>query len=210
MEVASPPPAPATLPPPPRPPAAAREIPHPAPHLMTRNTLAATPLRAMRQPSRTANSQKALDRSPGPDAVNPVERASYSTNAPPPTASTISEEGRSPVFARLVNETCIGATYLDSTSQTLRHYNPVQARFYRGPGDAPWVTFSFARQKPTDLPVTIKGSEIKFTTTFGMIYTLWPSPNMLLPPRYHRLTGSAEHPLNGTTEVACGKSNHPL
>jgi hypothetical protein len=199
-EVASLPPPPSTSPPP------------RAPHPTTRNRLTAPPSRTMRQPNRTANNQGVLDQSPGPEAVDSVRAPSYSTKGPDPTPGAAGEGGQSPLFKRVVNETCRG-TYLGAGAggfpAQVRTY-AVQAHFYRGPDDAPWVTFYFVAQKPADLPVTIRGSEIKFTSTYGAIYTLWPSHNVLLPPRYHRLTGSTEHPRGGTIDFACGESNHPL
>jgi hypothetical protein len=89
-------------------------------------------------------------------------------------------------------------------------FYPIQAHFWRGHDDAPWVTFNFATQQPADLPVTIKGSEIKFTSARGEIYTLSPSPNALLPPRFHHLTGSSERPPGGTIDLACAASTRPL
>ena len=50
----------------------------------------------------------------------------------------------------------------------------------------------------------VSGSEIKFTSTGGTNYTLSLSDNMMLPARYHRLTGSARQPYDGTVDVACG------
>jgi hypothetical protein len=43
----------------------------------------------------------------------------------------------------------------------------------------------------------------QFTSASGTLYTLSPSGNLMLPARYHRLTGSAEQSSEGTIEVAC-------
>jgi hypothetical protein len=172
---------------------------------MTSRTPTAQISRAMRQPSRN---QAGLDHPTGPEAVNLVRAPSYPTNGPVPMAGA---DSQSPLFNRVVDETCIG-TYSGRVagahpSKVL--FSPVQAHFYRGPDNGPWVTFNFAAQK-ADLPVASGESKIEFTSTYGTTYTLLPSSGVLLPPRYHRLIGSAEHPSGGTIDVACKKVNHPL
>jgi hypothetical protein len=193
-EVASPPPRPSTPPPLSR----AATSRH-APRLLAGSAVTGPASRAMRQPD---SSQEVSDRSPGPKAVNRVGTPSYSANGPDRTTGAT---GQSPSFKTVANQTCRG-TY----QAVWGGFFPILAQFHRGPGDAPWVTFNFAARRPAELPVTINGSEIRFASSRGEIYTLSPSGNMLLPPRYHRLTGSAEHPSGGTVELACGASIHPL
>jgi hypothetical protein len=151
-------------------------------------------MRATRQPSRTAGNQAVSDQSVVPVAVNPV--ASQSEVAAEPALMT--DEGQS-LFKRVMDETCSG-TYVFVRGGA----RSVQTHFYRGPNDAPWVTLYVAPRMPDKLPVTISGSEIKFTSTGGTNYTLSLSDNMMLPARYHRLTGSARQPYDGTVDVACG------
>jgi len=161
--------------------------------------------RSARQPNRN---QGGLDHPPGPEAVGSVTASAYPAHGPDATAGA---DSRSPLFNRVVDETCMG-TYsgLVGGAHPVRVlYLPVRAHFYRGADNGPWVTFNFAAQQ-TDLPVAIGESKIEFTSTYGTIYTLLPSSGGLLPPRYHRLTGSAEHPSGGTIDVACKKANHPL
>jgi beta-lactamase regulating signal transducer with metallopeptidase domain len=193
---------PSSVPPPARSAAAAREAPRPVPHPIARNALAVSTSRATRQPNRTAINQSAVDQSSGPEVVNPVAVPSQATSGP--DAST-GEDGQSPLFKRVVNESCAGMYQ----SREGWGYT-VQARFFRGPGDAPWVKLWLGRLKPAELPVTVGATEIKFTNTSGTTYTLSPSSNIWLPPRYHRLTGSAENSSGGTIEFACGRPTHPL
>jgi beta-lactamase regulating signal transducer with metallopeptidase domain len=221
-EVASLTPPAFTSAPPPRSAAAVREAPRAAPRPMPVSTLTGPPSRTMRQANRTANKQGAVDQSPRPVAIGAVAAPSSSTKGPEPAIGVTSADSQSPLFKSVVNETCMG-TYSGVVEGMGTHSGvmegaipdhvrlyPILAHFYRGPGDAPWVSFHFAAQKAADLPVTIRGSEIKFTGAHGAIYTLLPSRNMLLPPRYHRLTGSTEHPPGGTIDFACREPNHPL
>jgi hypothetical protein len=198
-EAESPPPsvAVAAMPPPPSQ-AAARTPPRRPPPATTKNALNVPPARAMRQPSRTTGNQAVSDQAVAPVAVNAV--AAHSNAATEPATTT--EDGQSPVFKRVVDETCSGIyVYMGGGAARL---NPVQAHFYRGPDDTPWVALYVAPRMLDKLPVTISGSEIKFTSTGGMNYTLSLSDNMMLPARYHRLTGSARQLYDGTVDVACG------
>jgi hypothetical protein len=200
IEVTSPPARPSTPPPPSR--AATADVPRHAARLLAGSALTAPASRTMRQPNRTANNEGVADQTPGPKVVSAAGTPSYSANG---LDRTPGEGGQSPSFKTVANQTCRG-TY----QAVWGGFFPILAHFHRGPGDAPWVTFNFASRQPAELPVTINGSEIRFTSSRGEIYTLSPSRNMLLPPRYHRLTGSAEHPSGGTVELACGAAVHPL
>ena len=172
---------------------------------MTKDTLTAQISRTTRQPN---PNQAGLDYPTGPEAVNLVRAPSHPANGPVPTAGA---DYQSPLFNRVVDETCMG-TYSGLVAGAPPGkvlFLPVQAHFYRGPHNGPWVSFKFAAQN-ADLPVAIGESKIEFTSTYGTIYTLLPSSGVLLPPRYHRLTGSAEHPSGGTIDIACKKTNPPL
>lgn len=206
-DVISPPAPPSMAQPSRRSPAATGESPRPSPHPMTRHALTAPPSGTAWQSNRVANNQGVLDQSRGPKVDNPVG-SWHSANRPDPTAG---ENIQSLLFKRLLNETCWGTyTGLIAGAPPARRWYPVRARFYRGPDDTAWVTFYSAAVRLANLPVTISGTEIQFTNTIGAIYTLWPSREMFLPARYHRLIGSTEHPSGGTVDIACGEANHRL
>ena len=189
--------------------AASRDSQPSVPHALTRNAFLAAPVRATRQPDRTADNQRAPDQLPGVQPAPPEVRVSYSPNGTAAPTGAAAGNDQSPLFKRVVNETCMG-NYVGPVATppgiALRFY-PVRAQFFRGPGDAPWVLFNFGAQAPANVPVTVRGSELKFTGASGMTYTLLPSRNLALPPRYHRLIGSAEHPSGGTIDFACGKTS---
>jgi beta-lactamase regulating signal transducer with metallopeptidase domain len=203
-DVASLPAPPSMAPPSQRLSAAAGEAPRPSPRSTTRNTVAAQTSRSLRRLNRIPENQAVLDRSPEPKVVNRVG-PQYATNRPEPSAG---ENSQSPLFKRLLNETCWGTYSGVVASASARRY-PVQAHFYRGPGDRPWVAFYSAPETPANLPVTISGTEIKFTNTYGAVFTLSSSRDML-PAQYHRLSGSTEHSPGGAVDIACGESNRRL
>ena len=193
--------------------AVARGTPRRAPSPITGNTLIASSSATVRKPNRTAKSQRTSDLSPGSQSNKSVRVLSQLMNRPEPEAGVTGEDGWSPLFKTVANETCTG-NYSGAVGGVFpipaRIYSPVEAHFYRGPGDAPWVTFYFPRQQPANLPVTIRGGEIKFAVANGTTYTLSPSRNFLLPTRYHRLIGSSESRPDGTIDLVCRKSNHLL
>jgi hypothetical protein len=192
-----------------RSPLPAREAPQRTPHAMAKAMLAAGASRPMPQHNRPANDQQRPDQTAGSEAVASVAAPSYPMDGP---AHATGDEAQSPLFEKVLHETCMGS-YVGMTggaAPVKAHYYPIQAHFWRGPGDAPWVTFLFATQKPLDLPVTISGSKFKITNTYGTVYTLAPSGNILLPPRYHRFTGAAEQPPDWNIDFTCGVTRkHP-
>src|ERR1700722_18907875 len=179
----------------------AAEPQRPAPHLVAKVVLAEPMSRAKRRPVRADSTQAGAGGSIAASAAIPVSAPMRAAN------DAAGDDARSALFNKVDNETCVG-TYAPAhppARLVSRVYTyPVQAHFFRGPRDEARVRFGFGVEQPATLPVTVSGGEIKFTSASGTLYTLSPCGNLMLPARYHRLTGSAEQSSEGTIEVACG------
>jgi uncharacterized protein YndB with AHSA1/START domain len=151
---------------------------------------------------RALHVEGASDSSPGPRPLNVLGAPSHATDGPHPmtsTGGTAGEEGdglhqrmraaSAQVGLPPLGTICSGTisfspdrglgTYYGDGLGTYRADQevPVQARFFRDQQGSPWVQFTLWPGAPWNLPVTLSGSEIRWTGLSGNGYALRPAEN---------------------------------
>ncbi len=181
--------APAMAPPPPSapaPPVTVRQSPavaRRAPHATTsRNTPPFLRPRTTPQANRTATSQ-------GASASWLALQAFNASGAPAHSASGPDHAAGAQVEPPLAGTTCTGTISFSSDGGFFRAQGATyltfyggqkvlaEARFFRDRDGSPWIRFTLSAGAPWNFPVTIAGSEIRWTDVNGSGYALRPVGN---------------------------------
>jgi hypothetical protein len=155
----------------------------PTPQATTsRNTPPLLRPRTTRQANRTATNQAASADLPAPQAFNALGAPPHSTSGPDLTASAQVERP-------LAGTTCTGTISFSPDGGFFRAQGatylsfyggqkvPAEARFFLDRDGRPWIRFTLSAGAPWNLPVTIAGSEIRWTDVNGSGYVLRPVGN---------------------------------
>ncbi len=199
--------------------------PAPAPQAATsKNALLLLPSPTTRHHDRAADNRTASAGWPGSLALDAAGAATDPTKGAGLTASTggaVGEDGdalrrraraaSAQVEAHLAGTNCSGTVSLSPNGSATYwggQQAPVQGRFFRDQSGKTWIRFTLWPGAPWNLPVTIAGSEIRWTAIGGwngfggITYTVRPAAN-------NHLVGFAGFSADSMTkiDVTCGRSD---
>jgi uncharacterized protein YndB with AHSA1/START domain len=193
----------------------------PPPHTNTgRTTLPVPQPRISAQPIRTLHDHGPSDSPRGSRPLNALGAPSHATNGSDlttPGGAAASEDGgvlrhRTGAAAQvefLLEASCIGTISFSSDGGLGTYHGsqkvPVEGRFFRDEYGRTWIRFTLWLGAPWSLPVTITGSEIRWTGVYGSGYALRPVGN-------NHLTGFAGFNIDSAAKMdftCAGSDGHP-
>ena len=165
--------------------------PPPAAHAETRTALPIPPSRTTHHASGLADNEGTAAGA-GLPALNALGSRARATNGPDPATSVGGGTGEDGEMLHLrtraasaqvgqprVEADCVGTVSLSPDAINGTYYGvakvSAQARFFRDRHGKPWIRFTLWPGAPWNLPVTIAGSEMRWTGVNGIVYALRPA-----------------------------------
>jgi uncharacterized protein YndB with AHSA1/START domain len=184
-----------------------------APHATASRTTLPLP------PSRTPRPADRTDTGQGASASVPAPHSPDALGGPPHATGGAGLMASAQVEPALVGTLCIGTVVFSANGGVVQARGtatggrtfyagqtvPAEARFFQDRDGKPWIRFALSPGAPWDLPVTVAGSEIRWTDVDGGGYALRPVGN-------NHLTGVAGFSTEPAAKIdftCAGSDAHP-